>query len=74
MGLFGNLFGGKIDTSDADRALADEKRASAKERATTDALKAKQQQERNALKLRQKNMQGGGRSGLMFGGNQQGVE
>ncbi len=66
MGLFTSIFG-------ANSVLDDEKQATEDEKKRADDLRIKQSEERLALKTRSKTMRGGGRVGLMFGSNQQGV-
>ena len=75
MGLFSGLFGKKKKASDpaGDALRAEEARVAQEERDRADALKRKQEEERLALKTRGATMQGGGRAGLMFGANRQGV-
>ena len=75
MGFLGSIFSSyKSPIGAKEKSLmADEKARSAKEKADADALKLKQAEERKALKQRGKSMQGGGRKGLMFSGNEQGV-
>ena len=74
MGLFGKLFGYKSPIGSSERALlAEEETLSAEDQAKADALKLEEEKKRKALKARQKGMRGGGRTGLMFGGSQQGV-
>lgn len=73
MGLLSAIFGGGGDTSAQDALLADERRIAEEERLKAEELRVAQAEERKALELRRGNMQGGGRQGLMFGGNQRGV-
>lgn len=73
MGLFSGLFGKKTDTSAEHALLIEEQQRARDEKERTDALKRKIDEDRNALKSRSANMQGGGRAGLMFGGNERGV-
>ena len=76
MGFISNLLFGKYKSpigAKEKSLLADEKARSDKEKAEADALKAKQEEDRKALKQRGTGMRGGGRKGLMFSGDQQGV-
>ena len=72
MGLMSAIFG-KPDTSGQDALLAEERRIAEEEKLKAEELRLSQQEERTALSRRSKSMQGGGRTGLMFGGKQQGV-
>ncbi len=60
MGLLETIFGA-------------EKQNTKREKLAFDELKKKQEEDRLALKQRGSGQQGGGREGLMFGRNQQGV-
>lgn len=75
MGLFGRLFGSYKSPIGAEEKalLAEEKSLSAKDQAKADALKLENEEKRKSLMARSMGMRGGGRTGLMFGGNQQGV-
>lgn len=75
MGFLQNLFSSyKSPIGAKEKALmADEKARSAREQADADKLRLKQEEERLALKQSSKAMRGGGRRGLMFRGDQQGV-
>ena len=74
MGLLSKLFGGgSTDTSNEEALIAAEKKAADEEKARYNALKREQAEQRSQLKARSTSMQGGGRRGLMYGGNAQGV-
>lgn len=77
MGLFSNIFGSKDKTSDATIAagkLAEEEAAeAARKKAENDALLADQAKKRKEFAARSTRSQGGGREGLMYRKNQQGV-
>ena len=75
MGLLDSLFGGYTSPigSTEKKLLSDEEKLAKEEQERADALALKQKEERTALKQRGQAMQGGGRTGLMFKGSQQGV-
>ncbi len=75
MGLLKKVFGKDDDYDDSEEKamLAEEKQQTEAETAKYNALKKQQEEDRYALKQRGKGQRGGGRTGLMYGGNQQGV-
>jgi len=75
MGFLKKLFGSEDepDTSEADKLLVEEKRIADEEAKKASAIEAENLRKRKELRGRASGQQGGGRTGLMFGGNQQGV-
>ncbi len=74
MGLLSGLFGSNnSDERKAKGILAKQVKLTAEEKADADALKLEQEENRLSLKQRKRGLRGGGREGLMYGGNQQGV-
>ena len=74
MGLLDSIFGNKKADTTAVRSLLNKEKATADaEKADLEALKAKQKEEELAFKARKASMRGGGRRGLMYQQNTQGV-
>ena len=80
MGLLSGIFGrskteDKLDAlkPEAQALYADVSKVAEEERKRFEELQKKQLEERIAYQKRQTNLQGGGRQGLMYGGNAMGV-
>jgi len=72
MGLFSGKSRSGIGSQ--GQSLVDDAKALAdRDKAEFEALRKQQSEDAQALKKRSKSMQGGGRAGLMYGGNAQGV-
>lgn len=77
MGFLSRLFGkdkrDTVDTRDEEALLAEEARLAKEKEDEVNALEASRKKSASELATRGTNMQGGGRKGLMFRGNSQGV-
>jgi len=74
MGLISNIFGSNdTDTSAEQAMLAEEQKKTAEEEERLRKLQQDQDQANFEYKQRGSGQRGGGRTGLMFGGSQQGV-
>ena len=78
MGLFSKIFGGRSSapsqaTTDAEDLAKKEQEEADRKKAEADALLAEQKKKTKEYTARTKQMQGGGREGLMFRNNQAGV-
>ena len=80
MGLLSGIFGRKKTSAEldalkyeAEALYGDVEKVAEAERKRFEELQKKQLEERIAYQKRQTNLQGGGRKGLMYGGNAMGV-